>query len=212
MLNKLMRLTPLLLVVLATQSCADNSQVGNAIVQGTVTINGELAPRGQVTFYPEKKGPVATGLIHSDGSFSLRIGQGNPTEPDESKIFSGNYTATVVVSAPADKSSSIAEGGPPIAGPRLSAMKYSMPETSDLKFSVKAGRNVFPIEIEGSENDPPSTGHSSQEDSDQSERESRLVVPQESFDRQESETTDKRHSTPINNDTGEETSLEETVK
>lgn len=162
----------LLLVLLAAQGCAGESRVGDAIVQGTVTIEGSLASRGQVTFYPEKKGPVATGPIHSDGSFSLRIGQGNRTKPDESKIYSGNYTATVIVSAPADSSSSVGEGGPPLAGPRLSSIKHASPETSDLKFSVKPGRNVFPIDLESSENDPLPEEHNNIEDPTQS-----LAVP-----------------------------------
>ena len=75
--------------------------------------------------------------------------------PDESKIFSGEYTATVIINAPADKSSVVAEGGPPLAGPRLSAIKYVKRDTTDLKFSIKPGRNVLPIDLEGSQNDPP---------------------------------------------------------
>lgn len=98
---------------------------------------------------------MATGPIHGDGSFSLRIGQGNMANPDESKIYSGEYVATVVVNEPADKTATVGEGGPPLAGKRLTAIKYSQKDTSGLKFMVKPGRNVFPIDLEGSLNDPP---------------------------------------------------------
>ena len=139
----------------AVTGCGTNRSSADAIVQGTVTIDGVLAPRGQVTFHPVATGPVATGPIHGDGSFSLRIGQGDMANPDESKINSGEYVATVVVNEPADKSATVGEGGPPLAGKRLTAIKYALKETSGLKFTVKPGRNVFPIELEGSQNDPP---------------------------------------------------------
>lgn len=138
-----------------SSGCSNDKSGADAVVQGTVTIEGVLAPRGQVTFHPVKQGPVATGPIHSDGSFSLRIGQGNMANPDESKIVSGEYVATVVVNEPADASATVGEGGPPLAGKRLTAIKYSQKDSSGLKFTVKPGRNVFPIELEGSQNDPP---------------------------------------------------------
>jgi hypothetical protein len=142
-------------VCLAAAGCSNDQSGANAVVQGTVTIDGALASRGQVTFYPIKDGPVATGPIHQDGSFSLRVGQGNMANPDESKIDSGEYVATVVVNEPANTSETVGEGGPPLAGKRLTAIKYSQKETSGLKFSVKQGRNVLSIELEGSQNDTP---------------------------------------------------------
>jgi hypothetical protein len=142
-------------VVAASGGCQGEKSSADAVVQGTVTIDGALAPRGQVTFYPTDGGPIATGPIHQDGSFSLRIGQGNMVNPDESKIYSGEYVATVVVNAPADKSTNVGEGGPPLAGRRLSSIDYARRETSDLHFTVKSGRNVFPIELKGSQNDSP---------------------------------------------------------
>lgn len=134
--------------------CGNDQDAADAMVQGTVTIDGVLAPRGQVTFHPVKQGPVATGPIHGDGSFSLRIGQGNMASPDESKIFPGEYIATVVVNEAANPSTTVGEGGPPLAGKRLTAIRYSQKDTSGLKFKVKSGLNVFPIEIEGSQDDP----------------------------------------------------------
>jgi hypothetical protein len=127
----------------------------SAIVQGTVTINGQLAPRGTVTFHPVAGGPVAVGAIHNNGTFALRIGQGNVRDPDQSKIPPGKYVATVVVNAPADRTTSVQEsGGPPIGGPRLTAAKYASTDTSDLTFEVSPGRNVISLDLEGAEHDP----------------------------------------------------------
>jgi hypothetical protein len=156
----LRRLTWLSVVLtpLALGGCGKGSNARNALVQGNVTIDGELARRGSVTFYPSGDGPVATGQILADGSYSLRIGQGNMGDPDASKIFSGEYVATVLVNDPADKSQTISEGGPPVAGPRLTAIKYSRKETSGLVFAVKPGRNVFSLVLEGAASDPPTDG------------------------------------------------------
>lgn len=153
MIHKTTLLVLLLAIPLLLSGCGDTSS--NAIVQGTVTIDGVLAPRGQVTFHPVADGPIATGPIHKDGSYSLRVGQGNMANPDQSEIMAGDYIATVVVNSPADESTSVGEGGPPLAGKRLTAIKYSRKETSGLKYTVKKGRNVIPIELEGSQNDPP---------------------------------------------------------
>jgi hypothetical protein len=153
--SRLLPVWSLLAVCLAIAGCSNDKSNADAVVQGTVTINGVLANRGQVTFYPAQSGPVATGPIHQDGSFSLRVGQGDMANPDESKISSGEYIATVVVNEPANPTSTVGDGGPPLAGKRLTAIKYSQKETSGLKFSVKPGRNVFTLELEGSQNDPP---------------------------------------------------------
>jgi hypothetical protein len=153
MIHKVRKLELMLMIPLLLAGCGDSSS--NAIVQGTVTIDGVLAPRGQVTFHPVSNGPIATGPIHKDGSFSLRVGQGNMANPDESTIAPGEYVATVVVNAPADEASAVGEGGPPLAGKRLTAIKYSRKETSGLKYTIKKGRNVVQLELEGSQNDPP---------------------------------------------------------
>jgi len=147
-----------LLVILATSSltgCSEEADSRDAVVQGNVTVDGELATSGAVMFHPIADGPIATGQIHGDGSYSLRIGLGNYGDADKSKIFSGDYVATVLVNAPADRSQTINEGGPPVGGPRLTALKYAKKETSGLAFSVKPGRNVFPLAVEGSDSDPP---------------------------------------------------------
>ena len=49
----------------------------DSTVQGTVTIDGELAHRGIVTFHPVDGGPTAYGSIGENGEYSLRVGRGD---------------------------------------------------------------------------------------------------------------------------------------
>jgi hypothetical protein len=118
-----------------------------AVVQGTVTIEGELAKQGIVTFHPKGGGPVAYGPIRPDGTFTMQVGQGKTTNLDASQIQIGDYIVTVVVAAPAvPKTGDVP--GPPEPGPRLTAKKYSNKETTDLKYTVKLERNIYNIDIE----------------------------------------------------------------
>ena len=65
------------------------------------------------------------------------------------RIRSGEYIVTVVVNMPSVKDEAVGEGGPPKPGTRLSAQKYADEATSDLRVTVKPGRNVLPLELEG---------------------------------------------------------------
>jgi hypothetical protein len=140
---------------LSLVGCSSNDGVNNATVQGSVTIDGELAKSGSVTFNPEGRGPVAVGEIHADGSYSLRVGQGNLRDPDSSKIPAGEYVVTVMVTGPTEKSAEATAGAPPSNGPRLVALKYTTKKTSDLKYKVEAGSNIFNLTLLGTSADPP---------------------------------------------------------
>lgn len=118
-----------------------------AVVQGTVTIEGELAHQGIVTFHPVGGGPVAYGPIQSDGTFTIQVGQGKTADLDASQIQTGNYLVTVVVSSPSSPRVGVAQG-PPEPGPRLTAKKYSSKDTTDLKYTVKPERNIYNIDVE----------------------------------------------------------------
>jgi hypothetical protein len=120
----------------------------DASVQGTVTIDGVLADHGTVAFYPSGEGAPAYGTVAKNGSYSLRVGQGNLRDEDASKIRSGEYTVTVVVNAlPAD-GETMGPAGPPKPGPRVTAEKYSKRDSSPLHVSVSPGPNVLPLELE----------------------------------------------------------------
>lgn len=120
----------------------------DANVQGTVTIDGELAPGGSVTFTPVKNGPTGVGTIAADGSYSLRIGQGDVGSPDSSVIPAGEYVVTAMITGPSPKEAA-SSGGPPPAGPKLIADKYGSHATSDLTFEVKKGPNIIVLKLDG---------------------------------------------------------------
>jgi len=123
----------------------------DSTVQGAVTIDGELANRGTVVFHPVGKGAPAYGDIRKDGTYSLRVGQGDLSDADGGQLASGDYLVTVMVtSAPPGDASNL-----PMPGPRVTAAKYREKSTTDLKVNVKPGPNVVPLDLEGAAADPP---------------------------------------------------------
>jgi len=128
--------------------CGESGKKQDASVQGAVTIDGELAKRGTIAFHPVGKGPAAYGSINENGTFSLRIGQGYPGDPDRSLIYPGDYVASVVVRAPSTSNKELGDRVPPKPGVLLSAAKYSNKATSGLKYTIKSGTNVVDVPIE----------------------------------------------------------------
>lgn len=125
----------------------------DSTVQGAVTIDGELANRGTVIFHPVGKGAPAYGDIRKDGTYSLRVGQGDMSDADGGQLASGDYVVTVMVtSTPPVGASDL-----PMPGPRVTAAKYREKSTTDLKVSVRPGLNVVPLDLEGASADPPPT-------------------------------------------------------
>jgi hypothetical protein len=133
--------------VLLVTGC-EASRRYDAVVTGTVTVGGELAPGGTVTFHPVGGGPVATANINSDGTYAMRTGQGNLNAADGGSIPSGEYVVTAFVSLPTKEDQRVAEGGPPATGPAISAAKYRSKETSDLRQTVSPGEQVINLELE----------------------------------------------------------------
>jgi|GEM_PF-1502652 len=146
--NRLQIVSGICLICLAGLSGCESGKKRNATVQGTVTIDGVLAKSGNVAFHPSGDVPAAYGTIHRDGTFALRIGRGNPRDPDHSKISSGSYVATVTIRGPSTPDEKLGEGTPPKPGVRLSAAMYSNKKTSGLAYTVKSGMNVINIEVE----------------------------------------------------------------
>ncbi len=125
----------------------------NAVVTGVVTVDGDLARSGSVTFHPVAGGAPATGRVFDDGSYTIRTGQGDRKTADSGDLAPGEYVVTVVVTGPSGAPER--PSGPPMPGPRLMASKYATPETSPLRFDVKAGKNLFSLELEGVGAEPP---------------------------------------------------------
>jgi hypothetical protein len=114
-----------------------NNRRPTQLVRGTIYFEGTPAADAQLAFYRvegAKFTRVADALVEADGSFSLstyRADDGAPT---------GDYVATVVLRSPqADAESKI--------GPNLLPERYSKPETSGLKATVKDGTNEFKFDL-----------------------------------------------------------------
>ena len=135
--------------------CGGPAYEYDSVVTGTVTVDGELANSGTVTFHPVKEGRPAIGRIHPDGSYSLRTGQGDLKQEDGGTVMSGEYLVTVNITAPPAEGAVVAEGGPPIPGPSLIASKYAQKGTTELRFTVKPGPQVIVLNLEGPEPEPP---------------------------------------------------------
>jgi hypothetical protein len=129
----------------------------DATVQGTVTIDGELASRGTVIFHPVDGGAPAYGSIRENGSYSLRVGQGDLEDLNGGGVRAGDYIVTVVVNMPSAKSETVSAAGPPVPGARMTARKYSNKDTSDLKVTITPGTNVVPLELEEASADETET-------------------------------------------------------
>jgi hypothetical protein len=131
--------------------CGGPANEYDAVVTGTVTIDGELANSGLVTFHPVDDGKVTIGRIHPNGSFSLRTGQGDLREVDGGTVVPGEYIVTVSITGPGAPPPGAVEGAPPTPGPSLVAAKYASKETSDLKHTIKPGSQVIVLELERAE-------------------------------------------------------------
>ena len=141
-------------MIVAT-GCGGPTYKYDAVVTGTVTIDGELANGGTVTFHPDDGGKVAIGRIHPDGSYSLRTGQGDLREVDGGTVVPGEYVVTVSINGPPLESAQVIPGAPPVPGPSLVAAKYADKDTSDLKQTVQAGSQIIILELERAESPPP---------------------------------------------------------
>jgi hypothetical protein len=131
----------------AVTGCGGAANKYDATATGNVLIDGQLADRGTVTFHPEGGGAPAVGRIRKDGSFSLRIGQGDLSEADGGTLPSGEYLITVVVTGPPVPVPDIPDS-PPHGGPRLMAEKYASTSTTDLHRKVEPGPNLFQFDLE----------------------------------------------------------------
>lgn len=156
----------LMLAVLVLAGCGGPAYKYDAVVTGRVTVDGELAKSGTVTFHPVSGGKIAIGRINADGSYSLRTGQGDLREVDGGTVVPGAYIVTVSITGPPVPS--VIEGAPPSAGPSLVASKYAMHDTSDLKRTVKSGEQVINLELEAAEPPPPTADESADPAEEQS--------------------------------------------
>ena len=107
-----------------------------ATITGTVTMNGSPLNKGTVSFHPTAGGPVATGTIQSDGSFSVTTATTQGLSP-------GEYKVTVVATDPPPAS----DTGEELPGVLLTAPEFGRLDSTPLTFTVQAGANNFDIPV-----------------------------------------------------------------
>ena len=137
------RLTAPLAVLLAAVAGCGGSY--DARVSGTVTLDGLPLERGIVAYHPKQGGPVAHGVIQSDGVYVVRTGR-------EAGIPSGEYNVTVVATEVPGRSRQ--GSGPPPPGRRLTTERVSRKETTPLHYTVEPGRNEIDLNLESQDELP----------------------------------------------------------
>ncbi|BBO33087.1 hypothetical protein [Lacipirellula parvula] len=105
-------------------------------VSGTVTLDGKAIERGMVGFTPANGGMRASGVIESDGTYSLTTNRDSGLEP-------GEYMVTVVSREPGPPATT----GPPAPGPYITPQHYAAEATSGLKFTVERGSNKIDLAL-----------------------------------------------------------------
>ncbi|MBN2293043.1 MAG: hypothetical protein JXM70_11495 [Pirellulales bacterium] len=110
-------------------------------VSGVVTLDGKPLELGEgtgtVSFHPQGGGPVAQARIGPGGHFELKTG-------NTKGLPAGEYIVTVVATGPSPKTP---PGGVPMPGPLLTPTRYGTKNISDLRFTIKAGKNEVNIPL-----------------------------------------------------------------
>jgi hypothetical protein len=185
-------------VLSVLQGCGGAAHTYDAVVTGTVTVDGELAKTGTVTFHPAKEGRAAIGRIYPDGSYSLRTGQGDLSHSDGGTLSSGEYLVTASVTKETAKGDVVSEGGPPKPGPSLIDKKYAQKDTTDLRFTVKPGEQVIVLDLKSAAPDAsaetPATP--SGETNEEPKGENSAAIEKESSQEKKDAAPVSEHSTP----------------
>lgn len=108
-----------------------------ALVSGSVTLDGVPLPQGTVTLHPERGGVPGYGTIEPDGRFVVKTGRRAGVEP-------GQYALTVNAAEPAVVP---ADGGMPSPGRLLVPARYTIAETSGLRYTVQMGDNRIDLAL-----------------------------------------------------------------
>jgi hypothetical protein len=123
---------PLLLAFIST-GCDSKPHVSFVDVEGSVTLNGNIVPGAEVTFYPVAPGsealPYATGRTDEKGHYKLAV------SPQQSGAAVGKTRAVVNWPARERTEDRGAQQKPPFDIP----VRYSVASQTPLEVEVKAG-------------------------------------------------------------------------
>lgn len=107
----------------------------DSTISGKVVMNGSPLPKGTVSFHPVAGGPVATGAIQSDGTFTIQTATKEGLQP-------GEYKVTVVATDPPPP------GDDENPGTLLTAPEFGRIDSTPLSFTVEAGANDFEFSVD----------------------------------------------------------------
>lgn len=137
------------MVAAVAGGCGSKSSVKTGRASGKVTFKGQPLTEGVVSFVGEQGG-AGTGMIGSDGNYTLRTATGL-------SIPVGVYTVSVMPASPIPTDDpetamrkAVANKG--IKPPSLSSqipVKYQSPSTSDIKKEITEGDNTINIDLQG---------------------------------------------------------------
>ena len=125
-------LFPLLLSLLLFPGCGSSY---DATISGKVMMNGGPLSKGTVSFHPVAGGPVATGAIQSDGTFTVKTATKEGLPP-------GEYKVTVVATDPPPP------GDDENPGTLLTAPEFGRIDSTPLSFNVETGENNFEFSVD----------------------------------------------------------------
>ena len=125
-------LGPLVAVLVSTAGCGGKP----ARVSGAVSVDGQPLEQGTVFFAPTEGGMRASGIIQSDGSYTIKTNR-------DSGLEVGDYNVGVV----SRELTWPNPGGPPMPGDYLAPKKYGNPKTSGLRYTVERGSNEINLEL-----------------------------------------------------------------
>jgi len=135
------RASPLIMAIVAVsipQGCS-SSGPEMARVSGRVTYDGKPVPKGTISFQAVGPGGRnATGVLGPDGTYTLQTEQpGDGAQLGEYRVAISARDDVVLDYTPEK----------PVPPKRLVPEKFEDPKTSDLKATVKSGRNDFPFDL-----------------------------------------------------------------
>jgi hypothetical protein len=126
----------LLVAPLLTVGCSSEKKVPVFPVSGKISYEGQVPAGAQVVLHPQghtlPPDVVATGNVQPDGTFKIGVYDAADGAP------AGDYVATVQWFKVVEQ-----EGGG-ARGPNVIPEKYSKPDQSPLRISVKSGANEIP--------------------------------------------------------------------
>jgi hypothetical protein len=129
-------------MMLAAPGCGGGDGLPREPIAGTVTLDGRPLTTGMITFTPtEEEGPVVTGILAEDGSFSLARADGPVPGPHRVTLWSQRPTGKKVRS-PDDPEQLVDE----VRDVVPDRYRLDSPLTAEVE---QGGDNTFAFEITG---------------------------------------------------------------